>query len=249
VLGAGTFVIVGIVWQVLAGLGISGLRYLPTPTEIIGASGGQLASGVFWGAIGHTLLVAIIGWLIGSVIGVVVGTVIGLSRIAQQWTVTSIDVFRAVPVIAILPVMVLIAGLTTKMELYLVIYAALWPVLINTIGGLGEVGRGLVEVSSTLRLRGVTRIAKVMVPAAAAPISVGINLALSISLVIAVLAEIVANPAGVGHQVALAESALQPDVMFVYIAVTGILGLLLSFCLQRFYRLARPGLLQRGEGL
>ena len=241
--GTLTFVVLIVVWQILASLGISNLKYLPTPIQVAVGGAQIVGEATFWEAVAHTVLVSLWGSAIGCIIGIVAGVVIGLSRTVQNWTLTSIDTFRAIPIIAILPVMVLIYGLTTQMELYLIIYGALWLVLINTIAGVSNVRPLLRDVSKTLRLGRFMTIGKIILPTAAGPISVGVSLALTHSLVIAVVAEMIGNPAGVGHEIISSQSALRSDQMFAYIVVTGILGLLFNFGLQRLYRLLRPGLI------
>lgn len=241
--GAGTFVVLLALWQLVATLGWSNLKYLPTPTAVFSAAGHLVATGPFWAAIGHTAWVALVGWAIGCAIGIVAGTLIGLSPVARKWTFTSLDLFRAIPVVAVLPVMVLLLGLTTKMELYLVAYASLWPVLLNAIAGVSGVSKALRDVGATLRLGRGRALAKIVFPAAVSQISVGVNLALSIALVITVVSEIIASPAGVGHEITASQSALQPAQMFAYIGVTGLMGLAFAYGLQLLYRTAKPGML------
>jgi ABC-type nitrate/sulfonate/bicarbonate transport system permease component len=241
--GEGTFVVLLALWQLVGALGWSNLKYLPRPTEVLAAAGRLVATGPFWTSVGHTAWVALAGWAIGGAIGIVAGTLIGLSPVAQKWTFTSLDVFRAIPVVAVLPVMVLLLGLTTKMELYLVVYASVWPVLLNAIAGVSGVSRALRDVGATLRLGRGRALAKIVFPAAVSQISVGVNLALSIALVITVVSEIIASPAGVGHEITTSQSALQPAQMFAYIAVTGLMGLAFAYGLQLLYRAAKPGML------
>lgn len=241
--GVGTFVVLLALWQLLGALGWSNLEYLPTPTAVLAATGRLVATGPFWAAVGHTAWVALAGWAVGCAIGIVAGTLIGLSPVAQKWTFTSLDLFRAIPVVAVLPVMVLLLGLTTKMELYFVGYASLWPVLLNTIAGVSGVSKALRDVGATLRLGRGRALAKIVLPAAVSQISVGVNLGLSIALVITVVAEIIASPAGVGHEITASQSALQPAQMFSYIAVTGLMGLAFAYGLQLLYRAAKPGML------
>lgn len=242
-LGVGTIVVILAVVQGLASLGFANLKYLPTPTEVLSAGAQLITTGEFWGAVGHTAWVSLLGWVIGCVIGAVAGVAIGLSRHAQNWTLTSLEAFRAIPVVAILPVMALLLGLTTKMELWLVVYAAVWPVLLNSIAGIGSVKKEFNDLGATLRMSKRRSLMKIVLPSAMSQISVGVDLALSISFIIAVVAEIIANPAGVGHEIAVAQSALQPAEMFAYIAVSGLMGLLFVYGLHLLYRAVKPGIL------
>ncbi|MFI6345929.1 ABC transporter permease [Streptomyces sp. NPDC050560] len=243
-LGVGAIVAVLGILQGLASLGVSRLKYLPEPTEVFAAGGGLVGTGEFWNAVGHTAWVSLLGWLIGSAVAVVVGTAVGLSRHAQIWSMSTLDIFRAIPVVAVLPVMVLVLGLTTRMEMYLVVYACLWPVLLNTVAGVSGVNRALHDVGRTLHLGRPATLFKIVLPGSTAQIAVGVNLSLGISLVVSVIAEIIATPAGVGHEVTMAQSALDPPRMFAYIAVSGLLGILFSYGLHLLYGRVRPGILE-----
>lgn len=242
--GVGTIVVILAVLQALASLGISRLKYLPMPTEVFAEGGDLVGTGEFWTAIGHTAWVSLMGWVIGSVIAVVVGTVIGLSRHVQNWSMSTLDIFRAIPVVAVLPVMVLVLGLTTRMEMYLVVYACLWPVLLNTIAGVSGVNKALHDVGRTLHLGRPSTLFKIVMPSSTAQIAVGVNLSLGIALVVSVIAEIIATPAGVGHEVTMAQSALNPPRMFAYIAVSGLMGIVFSYGLHLLYGRAKPGILE-----
>lgn len=82
----------------------------------------------------------------------------------------------------------------------------------------------LLDVARMLRLSRFTAVRKVLLPAAAPSIVVGLRLALALSLVLAVVAEMIGNPAGLGHALVLAQLVLQPEQMFAYVVVIGLLG-------------------------
>src|SRR6185312_14195119 len=105
-------------------------------------------------------------------------------------------------------------SLTT--ELILIIYASVWPVLINTMGGVMSVSTQLYDVGRTLRLSRRRTILTIAMPAAAPAIIIGCRLGMGLSLVIAVIAEMLANPHGLGYAVISSLNAMQPERMFAY---------------------------------
>jgi ABC-type nitrate/sulfonate/bicarbonate transport system permease component len=114
------------------------------------------------------------------------------------------------------------------MELLIIVFVAAWPVLVNTIDGVRGVRAELLDVARTLRLSRVTRIKKVLVPSAMPSIVVGLRLAMSLSLVLAVVGEMIGNPAGLGNALVRAQQALQPAQMFAYVLTIGLLGVALN---------------------
>jgi ABC-type nitrate/sulfonate/bicarbonate transport system permease component len=245
--GLVTGVLLLALWQLLVGLKALNLKYLPTPWEIVSSFHELLSATPFGSNLGHTVLITLAGWAIASVAAILVAVVIGMSRFAWNWSMSSIEVLRALPAITMLPIAVLIFGLSSKMELVLVMYVAFWPVLIGTARGVKSVEPLLRDVGHTLRLSRVEIIRKIELPAAASLCVVGLRVSLTLSLVLAVVAEIVANPVGIGYEIAFEQQALRPDLMFACIFVIGLLGILLNAALLLAVRLAMPGVARTME--
>lgn len=236
-------------WQLLVELKALNLKYLPTPWQIL-TSYGELFSGTaFTENVVHTVSTTLIGWAVASVAGVAAALLLGLSRIAWNWSMTSMEVLRALPAITMLPIAIVIFGLSSTMELVLVMYVAFWPVLISTAQGIKGVEPLLRDVGRTLRLGRVEVIRRVVLPAAAPLCIIGLRISLTLALVIAIVSEIVANPAGIGYQIAYEEQALRPDLMFACIFVIGLLGIVLNGLLLLAVRLLLPGVARTlGDG-
>ena len=234
-------VALAVLWEVLVRFEVAEVQFLPAPSEIAVAArevfvGGELAERVL-----HTLGVTILGWGVASMTGVALGLILGLSPIAYRYSMTSFEVTRAIPPITFVPAALLIFGFSLKMELVLVIYGGIWPVFINTIGGVRSIPPELRDVGRMLRLSRVETIWKVVLPAALPAVVVGLRLALSLCLVLAIVAEMVGNPAGVGNGLISARQALQPALMFVYVIVAGLLGVVLNSTLRAVAKLFLPG--------
>lgn len=230
-----------VLWEVLVRFKVAEIQFLPAPSEIATAAQDALAGGELLGRIAHTLGVTILGWGIASTIGVALGLLLGLSPLAYRYSMTSFEVTRAIPPITFVPAALLVFGFSLKMELVLVIYGGIWPVLINTIGGVRSIAPELRDVGRMLRLSRLETIRKVVLPAALPAILVGLRLALSLCLVLAIVAEMVGNPAGIGNGLISARQALQPALMFVYVIVAGLLGVALNAGLRASARALLPG--------
>lgn len=238
---AGLLVLLGL-WEVAKTTGVMTFKFIPAPTEIFDAIGGMIREGALQSAVLHTASVALQGWMIAIVVGVIVGTALGLSRTAWSWTAASIEVLRSFPSITFVPVAVLIFGFSSTMELVVVIYAATWLILLNTLEGVREVKPGLIETAQTFQMSRVRKIRTVVFPAAAPKIIVGMKLGLNLALILAVAAEVVGNPAGLGYGLTVEQNALQPARMFVYFISVGVLGIVLNAILQLIVKLVLPGI-------
>ncbi|WGW11681.1 ABC transporter permease subunit [Saxibacter everestensis] len=231
-----------VTWQLVVALGVVTLVFFPAPSEVINSWFQLLLSGQMLQDIGHTLTAAGIGWVSGSLIGLVVGVWLGISAASWKYGMATIDFLRSIPAICFVSVAALLLGFSLQMELVVAIYASLWPVLINTVEGIRRVEGLYLDTARTLQVSRVNTIFKVMLPAAAGSIIVGLRLALGLALTLAVAAEMVGNPAGVGFQLIMQQQALQPANMFAYIITIGILGMILNRLFIVLIRLVRPGI-------
>ncbi len=226
--GVAVLVAVAGLWELLVWAEFAALRFLPAPSEISVAARQALAEDELVGRILHTLGVTLGGWAIASVLGFGLGLALGLSDRAYRYSMTSFEVTRAIPPITFVPAALIIFGFSVKMELMLVIFGGVWPVLVNTIGGVHAVPSELHDVGVVHRLGKLSTIRKIVLPAAFPSVVVGLRLALSLCLVLSIVAEIVGNPAGVGNGLIRASQALQPPLMFVYVLVAGLMGVVLN---------------------
>lgn len=227
-------------WETLVAVQVLDYDYLPAPTAI--AAGGRtlLASGELPSTMFHTLKVTLFGWLTASAAGIALGVTLGLSDRAWRWSMATIEVVRAIPPISLVPVAVLVFGFSSRMELTIIVFVAIWPVLISAIDGVRGVPVELLDVARMLRFSGFTTIRKIILPAGMPSIIVGLRLALSLSLVLAIVAEMIGNPSGLGSGLVRAQQALQPETMFAYFFTIGFLGVGLNAAFRYLASRAMP---------
>jgi len=226
-----TLAVLVAVWQLVIVTGLLTFQYLPAPSAVFRAALSQLHTGQLTRSAVHTLQAALIAWLLATAIGVAAGLLLGLWRPARLLFTASVDVLRTLPVVAFVPVAVLALGFSTRMEIAVAAWAALWPILINTVGGIQDVHPRLHEVGGVLRLSRLRRARSIVLPAAAPLILVGARLGLSIALIVTVVAEMIGNPAGLGYDLVQWQQALRPADMFADVLTVGILGVALNAAL------------------
>ena len=220
--GTAVFVFVGIAWEAAVRSGLLEYEYLPAPSAI-GLGFGELAGqGILAPDIAHTL------WTAAIVLGISLGFLLGLSPTARRYSLASIEVLRPMPGVAFAPVGLLLFGFSLKTEMVVTILPVLWPVLVNTIGGVTGVHQRLYDVGRTFRLSRKDTILRIILPAAMPPIVVGARISLGLALVLAVVAEMVGNPDGLGYGIVREQQALRPDLMFAYIVTVGFIGIALN---------------------
>lgn len=212
---------------------------IPPPAEVFSALAEQLTGSQLWQATGHTLAVTAAATAIAGVGGVLVGAAVGMSSRVDAVLGTTINTLRFVPPVALIPVMLLIMGFGSGSEIAVGAFAAFWPVLLN-VAAAGRALKGRFEDMTRInRLGPVRKLVSVYVPGSVAATITGLRLAVALALILVVAVEMLAVPAGLGHEVRFAGDALQIPTMYAYIVWTGCVGLSLNAALQAAERLLR----------
>jgi len=205
--------------------------YVPSVPTILQAVGDNLSTGLL-AATGDTLKAWGLGMLITVVLGALLGIAIGLSHWADAAVRVVIEFLRPVPSVALIPVAVLIFGIELKMQLLLIVFACIWPVLFNVRYGVQSVDPMLIDTGRIARLSRMGVIRRVVLPAALPAAFTGIRISSSIALVLAVSSEMVSGAPGLGKLIVDADAAANVELSYAGVFVTGILGLLLNLLLQ-----------------
>lgn len=204
---------------------------LAPPSAIVAALAAALTDLSIPIATRDTLFAAFSGLAIGSAIGLSLGIAFGISRPLDRLMEVTVEAIRPIPSIALLPIALIALGFGYRMEIVIVAFACIWPMLIMTRSAVRGIEPRLMEVSRALRLGTTQRIAKIVIPAALPRIFVAFRLSAGIALIVAVTVEIAINPIGLGAGIMLAQQALRPDLMLAYLVWIGVIGYALNILL------------------
>jgi sulfonate transport system permease protein len=243
--GIGGVAIFLALWEALVSGGLIQYEYLPAPTTIAAGLATMARQGTAGAEILHTLTVTLTGWLIAVIAGVSMGAALGLSAAARRYALASIEVLRPLPGIAFVPVALLLFGFSVRMELLVVVLPAVWPALLNTMGGVAAVPQRLHDVARSFRLTRFDAVVKVFLPAAARMILVGCRLSMTLALILTIGAEMIGNPAGLGYAVVREQQSMHPDQMFGYVFIIGVVAIVLNSALAVAGNVLLPGEFRR----
>jgi ABC-type nitrate/sulfonate/bicarbonate transport system permease component len=201
---------------------------LAPPSAIAAALAAAFKDGSILIATRDTLVSAFAGLLIGSAIGLAFGIALGIFHIFDRLMEVTIEAIRPIPSIALLPIALIALGFGYRMEIVIVAFACIWPILILSRAAVGGIEPRLIEVSRALRHSSADRVRKIIIPAALPRIFLAFRLAAGIALIVAVTVEIAINPIGLGAAIMTAQQALRPDLMLAYLLWIGMVGYLLN---------------------
>jgi NitT/TauT family transport system permease protein len=221
---------------------------LARPSAVALALAQALADGTIARATGETLTMALTGLAIGAALGLLGGVLLGLSRPADRLMVVSVEVFRPIPSVALIPIAMLVFGFGYRMELAIVAFATFWPMLILSRAAAASIEPRLLEVSRALGFGPAARLTKIVLPAALPRVFLALRLSAGIALVVAVTVEIAGNTLGLGYALMDAQQSLRPDLMFALLVWVGLVGWSLNTLLQwSQHRLFGPAAAVEGE--
>jgi len=220
---AGVLAALVALWWAASHAGWVSRVFLPTP-EAMAAS---LAEGLRGDLLGYTLATVgrmLEGWLLASVFGVVLGAAIGVSPSVRAWVQPTLEFIRPLPASALVPLAISIFGLNPGMVLFVVAFGAMWPVLLATVHGFAAVEPRLSEVARCLQLPRAAFVWKIGLPNALPDILAGMRLSMTISLIVAVVGEMIASQSGLGQAILLAARSFRASELFAGIALLGLIG-------------------------
>jgi sulfonate transport system permease protein len=211
-------------WQLLSMGGFISTAIIPAPSDVW-VAGQQLAER---GELQHDILVSLrrvaIGFGVGAVAGLLLGVAVGLWELAHDFFDLSLQMIRTIPHLALVPLMILWFGIGEEPRIILVAMGSLFPVYINTVGGIRNVDPKLIELGRSYGLRGRELVWSIVLPAALQPILVGIRYALGVAWLTLVVGETIASRDGIGYLVQNARELLRIDVIMLAIVLYAIAG-------------------------
>ena len=222
-----------VLWQLAANAGLISPVFFPGPDRSFGALWEQMQEAEFWVAFAETLRRMALGFLSATLVGIASGAAIGLSPALRTYLTPTLEFIRPLPASAIIPVFVLVLGLNDTMVVAVIAFASLWPVLLATVHGFATIEPRLLEVSRLLGLSRLELVTKIALPNAMPDIFAGIRLALTVSLILAVVAEMLSGTVGLGHNIMMAARAFRSADLYAGIVVLGAVGFLSNAVLER----------------
>ncbi|MFI6500866.1 ABC transporter permease [Nonomuraea typhae] len=205
----------------------------PPPSVVLREAAFLVADPDFLAGVAATLLNWALGLLVAVAVAVPAGVALGTLPAAERAARPLLEFMRPIPSVAIIPLAILLIPVDTAMKAAVIVYASVWPVLINTLYGMREVDP---LAKDSLRSFGFGRLAvlwRVSLPSAAPFMATGVRIAAGVALILAVSAELLAGgSAGIGVYVIKAGSGNRTDLMLAATLWAGAAGLLANTLLQ-----------------
>ncbi|MFI0405776.1 ABC transporter permease [Actinomadura sp. 3N508] len=215
-------------WSSGAALGWIDPRVLSAPWTVVATSGDLVSGGELQNHLVTSARRALLGLGLGVAAGLVLAIVAGLSRVGEGLVDGPMQINRAVPNLALLPLLILWFGIGEQMKVITIALAVVVPIYMHTHNGLRAIDKRYVELAETLRAGRPEFLRRVVLPGALPGFLLGMRFAVMSAWLSLVVVEQVNATSGIGYMMTLAGTYGQTDVIIVGLVVYAALGLLLD---------------------
>jgi len=213
-------------WQAVTGFGLIPTYRLPAPIDVVDAAIQLAEGGALWTHVAISVQRVVLGFVFGSLVGLAVAAIVGLTRSGDVLLSPILAAFRAIPSLALVPLLLLWMGIGEDSKVTLVAIGAFFPMFTTVAGALRHVDPHLVEMGRSFGLRGWDLFRSVQLPATVPALISGLRLALAQAWLFLVAAELLAASMGLGFLLTDAQSTGRVDRIFLAIVILAALGTL-----------------------
>jgi sulfonate transport system permease protein len=215
-----------VLWTVGSATGWLDPRILSAPWTVVATAGDLIADG----RLQHNLTISArragLGFGLGTAAGTALALVAGLSRWGEAVLDRPIQIKRAIPSLALVPLLILWLGIGEQMKVITIALGVFVQVYVHTHNGLRGIDGRYVELGESMRLRHAVFVRRIVLPGALPGFLLGMRFAVVSAWLSLVVVEQVNATSGIGYMMDLARQYGQTDVIIVGLVVYGILGLL-----------------------
>ena len=213
------------IWSAGSGSGLIDPRTLPAPWTVVETFGRLIADGRLQDHLSASATRAFLGLAAGVAVGLALALVSGLSRWGEALIDGPVQINRAVPSLALVPLLILWFGIGEAMKIITITLTVLIPIYIHTHNALRSIDSRYVELAETLRMSHRDFVRRVVLPGSLPGFLLGLRFAVTLCWVSLVVVEQINATSGLGYMMDLARSYGQIDIIFVGIVTYAVLGL------------------------
>jgi len=218
-----------VLWDVVVRMRWVSPVLLPSPSATLGALVTGMAGGPLLRDFLYTVLRTLEAFLIAAALGVPLGILLGSNERAYRSVEFLVDFFRSTPSSALIPLFLMIFGVTDVNKVAIAAFAAILVILFNSAYGVMNARKQRVMAAKVMGASRWQIFRDVLIWESLQPTFVGLRSGVSMALVIVVVAEMfIGSDNGLGHRIIDAQQVLNVKSMYAAILAAGILGYLLN---------------------
>ncbi|MBS6438060.1 MAG: taurine ABC transporter permease TauC [Mixta calida] len=234
-----------LIWWSVTALGLISPLFLPAPQQVLSkllliASPQGFMDATLWQHLAASLTRMLVALFAAAAIGIPVGIAMGLSPAVRGLLDPLIELYRPVPPLAYLPLMVIWFGIGETSKILLIYLAIFAPVTLSTLAGVRNTQQVRIRAAQSLGASRWQLLRWVILPGALPEILTGLRIGLGVGWSTLVAAELIAATRGLGFMVQSAGEFLATDVVLAGIAVIALIAFTLELGLRALQRRLTP---------
>jgi len=210
------------------------------PSAIAEAFWELARTGKLWAAMLDSLRPFLLGYALAIIIGVPIGLITGRFRVVEAAIGIYITAGYAMPLVALVPLLVLWLGLGFAVKVAVVFLMSVFPICINTWLGVTAVPKTLIEVGKSFVAPNAVILRRIILPATLPYIMAGIRLAVGRAVVAMVIAEFFTSISGLGAIIITSANNFDTATMFVPIVILMVMAIGLNYLIGAVERRVAP---------
>jgi sulfonate transport system permease protein len=227
-------------WEVTSVSGFLSPRTLDSPATVVSAFGHLISTGQLQAALGSSLQRSAVGLIVGFTAGTSFGLITGLSRLGEELLDSSMQMFRMIPFLAVIPLLITWFGIGELAKDVLIAFACVFPAYINTYAAVRSIDPKLLEASRVFGLKGWRLMRTVILPNSMPGVLIGLRFSMGVSILALIAAEQINANSGLGYLVSVAQEAFRNDIIVALILIYAVLGLLIDLFVRVLERILLP---------
>lgn len=232
-------------WEFSARVGWINQQFFPAPSSSVIRGIQMIQEGTLLKDIGITVYRVIFGFVVGSAIGFFAGVTMGMSRIVRRALEPMLSALYTVPKLAILPIFLTIFGFGDAPILAIVSVTVFFYVWIYTMEAVVSIPTGYLDAATSFGVSGWKLFRHVILPACLPAVTVGLRIAVGVSLLIVVASEFIVGGTGVGYLIFNARSLFRLEEAYAGIVTAAVIGVVLQGIVTWIGRRVTPWVVSR----
>ena len=229
-----------VLWQILASTEIINSKLIPPPTKVFSSIIEWAESGELQRDFLDSIWRAIIGLSCGAIIGITLGLVTGRSIKLNYILSPILNIFKAFPPVAMLPVFITLFGIGNFSKIFSIGFASIFPLWVNTHVGASTIPVEYIRSAKLLTKSNYKFFVQIVLQASMNSIIAGFRISIAISFIMLYVSELAGASSGLGYQISSSHLAYRMDKMLGALIILGLSATLIDFLFNRLIKYFFP---------
>lgn len=235
-LGLGGLAALGLLWWLGVAAGDDGLAARFSPQQTLASLQELLHRGELYEHVWVSLKRILVGLSLALLVGVPLGLLVGSSRNLEAATTPAFQFLRMISPLSWMPIAVMLMGVGDQPIYFLLAFAAVWPILLNTAAGVRQLDPRWLQLARSLSATRREMLLKVIVPGVLGHVLTGVRLAIGILWIVLVPCEMLGVSAGLGYYILDTRDRLAYSELMAMVLLIGVLGFALDAAARGLYQ-------------